>query len=384
MSKFTIGCLMPVSGIVPGMSRDFVKGLEFGFGQHIKIDCQLEVIKEAIGAGTILTVNEIMAKMVSFHDCDMVTGILNSIVAKEVMERVNSGKIPFVLNNLGEFVPGDYLASEFLLYNGMHLWQSQWMLGYQMQQKHGGIPTIAFSNYDGGYQLVESFRRGALAAGAKDVVLKIMRLEENVVDTGTLVEMLNDLEDGHVHLVLCGIDGRDFVKRLGESDLKDKHPISASPFLVGDDVSESIEEYIVGWKNVIHWSASVPSDANKDFIDSYVKEYEKEPSIYSLMGYETGKCLATVFNTEGKAVKNKALAQALKTVQIDGPRGNTCLTLDSWKKSGEHWLHAPSLEKGEVKNQLIEPLPVEEIISEDVDEMNGQATAGWQNVYLCI
>lgn len=376
MRAIKIGCLLPLSGVMPAMSKDFKKGLELGMAKTTT-DIDIEIIPELINQGQIKNTSEAINKLTNYHDVDLLTGIVSSLVIKELFEVINSRKIPFIYNNVGEHVPSKQLKSPYLFHNSLLLWKSQWSIGRWAQEQHGGTAALCLSVYDAGYHLHEAFRLGAVAAGASSVYNNVLPLVPNQVDTSVLIRLIEQQQPTHVHAILCGVDGKDFIRRYHEADLMGKIPLTACPFLVEDELSSDIENYISEIPNSVSWSYSLSNKVNKTFIKSYETAYCQKPSVFSLLGFESG--LEIIKAMDVVRARGISLEKALAEITIESPRGT--FSFQTGDAGFNMFLRKPKL--GTCSEVLAELSSVT-TESPELAIVVENSISGWQNPYLCI
>lgn len=380
MREIKIGCLLPVSGIMPSMSKDFKQGLELAINEGNIDELKIEIVPELTSQGQIQNVSEAINKLVSYDGVDVLTGIVSSLAIKELRDTVNAKKIPFLYSNLGEFVPSKAIDSPFLFLNSLNLWQSQWAIGKWAQEKYGGTASICFSVYDAGYHLHEAFRLGAIAGGAKSTKVNLLPLLPNRVDTSPLIDLIKEQQPSHVHAILCGVDGKDFLKRYQEAGFLGKIPLTVCPFLVEDNLISEIENLVEDIPNSISWSYQLKNTENERFIYAYEKYYMRKPSVFSVLGYESGLLLFRALKT--KIEKGVALENTLPLLSIESPRGEIKLNISPAKNV---YLRKPMQNGGTSPLNFV----TDEIASvdeqhPDMVELAQNGISGWQNPYLCI
>lgn len=372
--------MLPVSGVMPSMSKDFKNGVELGLANDSGLE--IEIIPELINQGQIQNVSNAINKLCSYHDVDILTGIVSSLAIRELLDTINAKRIPFIFNNVGEYVPSKRIDSPYLFHNSLHLWRSQWAMGKWAQEQYGGTPAICFSIYDGGYHLHEAFRIGTLAGGASTARINMLPLVPNQVDTSALIQLIEQQKPAHVHAVLCGVDGKDFIKRYKEAGFLGKIPLTACPFLVEDGLTADIEGLVNDIPNSISWSYTLKSIENEAFIDVYEKSYIRKPSVFSVLGYESG--LAIIHALSTAEAESIALEKILADTRIRGPRGMVVLGNTSASDEVGVYIRKPYIEEKSPVNKVISTLQSVNREDTQMTLVAENGISGWQNPYLCI
>ncbi|MES1160765.1 MAG: hypothetical protein ABUM51_08410 [Bacteroidota bacterium] len=135
-------------------------------------------------------------------------GVTSTKVALSLLPTLENRQTPAILMNLGADIPGRELSSEYLFYNSLHLWKSEWVIGKWAQKKYGGEPSINMSIYEGGYGLHESFKTGTSVSGAETVKLNIVKNFSPSPDTSPLIQYLHVQKPHHSHALLSGKEGQ--------------------------------------------------------------------------------------------------------------------------------------------------------------------------------
>ena len=376
MGRLKAGFLLPYSGVFTSLKTDFRQGFDMALQDKNII---VEACVEFIQSGARKTVEEALRKLVLFENVDLVTGVVGTKVMMQIIPFMDAQRVPVIINNLGADLPTGLLRSEYLFYNSLHLWKSQWVMGKWAQKKYGGEPSINISLYESGYSLHECFKMGAVAAGAQTLKLNIMRNITGVADTRALVGYLRDQQPRHAHVLLSGSEGAQFLDLFYQSGLDQTIALSVNPFITGE--SQAGEKTNNGSRySAITWYKELPSPANRLFMQLYADDYGEQPNVFSLLGYETGLALAAAVREINEPVSKQVLAAALAKTTPEGPRGKMQLStcpLQTWQPvyiqhrddaggcrvvgedTGIEWNH-PS-QAGSVQN-----------------------VSGWENPYMCI
>ncbi|WP_431212410.1 hypothetical protein ACQ86N_42990 [Puia sp. P3] len=127
------------------------------------------------------------------------------------------------------------LSSDYLFYNSLHLWKSQWAIGKWMQDIYKGEPSVNLSVYESGYGLQDSFRIGAGASGATTLKVNLVRNISGPPDTMPLIRYIQEQRSTHIHALLSGKEGEQFLQLYQEHIGPSGAGISVNPFMVEDD-----------------------------------------------------------------------------------------------------------------------------------------------------
>lgn len=381
--KLKLGWLFPYSGIFSNLKNDLQRGLYTAL-QKERVGINIEVYTEFVQTGGLKDTEDGLKKLLLYEQVDLVIGVMSSKVAIGILPLLENRQTPAILLNLGADIPSRELSSDFLLYNSLHLWKSEWVMGKWAQNKYGGEPSINMSVYEGGYGLLEAFKTGAAAAGAETVKLNIVKNLSPSPDTSSLIQYLSAQKPKHAHALLSGKEGGQFLQLFRDQHLGPAVALTVNPFMVEDglltDVSTGLELY-----NALSWSATLDTPCNKAFVHLYTSSEGEQPNVFSLLAYETGLALAAAIREIRGKISREQLAKTLGQARPTGPRGTFSLSTRPLQTNLPIYIRKP------VKNAST-GIPENRILETDTGiEWNDPSfdvaptyLSGWQNPYLCV
>ncbi|MHA4808254.1 ABC transporter substrate-binding protein [Flavitalea flava] len=386
--KLKLGWLFPFSGIFKNLKTDLQRGLEIAL-QKEGITIPLEIYPEFIQTGGLKDTEDAIKKLVLFEQVDLVMGVASSKVALGILPFVETQRIPVILMNLGADIPTRQLSSDYLFYNSLHLWKSEWVMGKWAQKKFGGEPSINMSVYEGGYGLYESFKTGTSVSGAQTLKLNIVKNITGTPDTAPLIEFIRQQHSGYAHALLSGKEGEQFLRLFRDQEMENKPVLTVNPFMVEDDLTRNIP-YGLDLYNAITWSYAMDTPGNKSFTDLYTVTYQERPNAFSMLAYESGLALATALQgisagirTPGNAKED--LARALGQSRPSGPRGKISLSTRPLQTNLPVFIRKPLSDhsSGKTENRILEQQNGIEWDDPSLAVEQSYLT-GWQNPYLCV
>jgi len=385
MAKIKVGIFVPYSGVYRNLKSDFLNGVEAAIPETLKKD--IVFIPEFVQTGGLKQVEDAFRKLALFESVDLLTGIISTSVLVNLLQSINTEKIPSIINNLGGYIPTEVLASPYLFYNSLHLWKSEWVLGKWMQSEFGGVPAIGTHVYDGGYNLHECFRKGTVAGGADECRLHVLKLEglQGFADTKPLVDVFKYDNPSHAHAILSGKEGIEFINNFYADNVAAEIPLSVSPVMVnsGDLFNLSKPTAIF---NAITWDYNIDSTENKIFKTDYEHNFQEAPNVFSLLGYETGLAIVVALEKfNDSRVTREKLAEALIAANdVIGPRGKLNIGTMNFNTSQPVYIRNANINVDQVTNQITD-------VVYDGIEWNAhslatvrEASHSWQNPYLCV
>lgn len=331
--------------------------------------CSFSAHGEFIQSGDQKTVEQALNKLLFFEKADLVVGIVGNKVTAGSIPILKRHQTPVIINNLGAEAPGKGLSDDWLFYNSLHLWKSEWALGKWAQATYGGLPSVNMALFEAGYQMHDCFRTGAGSAGAESVTLNILRNMNGPVDAAPLINYLEEQRPPHAHALLCGGEGKEFLELFYANPSCRDIPLTAHPF-----VSPAGREP-EGLITAATWMPFLDTDENRLFGERYGKAYETTPGVFGMLGYESGLAVgAAVQSIEGRLTAGR-LKDALHRVSPPGPRGRVALSTMGLRAEQAVYRYAGG--------RTIDTLPAIHWDDPSFDPLQ-ESMSGWLNPYLCI
>lgn len=387
MEPIRIGVLVPYSGIFKRLKQDLRQGLQLGL-QDAKSVANIEYIFEYIHLGETKEVEKAFIKLVTYHEADVVVGIIGAKVAYNLIDQINNYKIPTIVLNLGEYNPTYSFRSPYLFYNSLHLWKSEWAMGKWSQLKYGSMPGIATCIYEAGYLMHEAFRLGSAAVGMGNVNVEIMKPPKPgaVGDVSVLLNSLYLKNIGHMHLLLSGKEAAQFVSGYKASPLAQHIPITVAPFVV-DECLDYKDKAAEGFYSACTWSLHLETKENKLFCEAYQQAYLSTPNAFAMLAYEAGLALSQTIKENKDRIANKDIfAKSLAASTPYGPRGTIKLTTLSLEAEYQVYIRKSywNSRTERIENEVVDT--VASVSWEHPEMLNAAYTneSGWLNPYLCV
>ena len=380
--KLRLGWLFPYSGIFSELRSDLQQGLDLAL--CAETGTRIDAYPQFIQTGGLKDTEEALKKLILYEQVDLIVGVMSTKVALCILPLLESRPIPAILLNLGADIPCRELSSDYLFYNSLHLWKSQWVMGRWAQQNYGGEPSINMSVYDGGYGLHESFRRGTVVAGAETAKLNSVQNFSSIPDTAPLVQCITDQRPRHAHALLSGKEGIQFLQLFSKSALVSETVLTVNPFMAEDGLLEEIPGGLALY-NACTWSRDMEKEEHRQFVGTYMAAYGTLPTAFSLLAYESGLALAAALQEMPGKISRQDLATQLGQVTIKGPRGRVRLSTRPLQTEMPVYIRKPILSP-QADRPVNKILSVENGIEwNDPSLYTGQPFfTGWQNPYLCL
>jgi branched-chain amino acid transport system substrate-binding protein len=369
-----IGVLLPHSKQYKTMDRDFVRGLKVN-----NLEMQYYIESIGIGADEIFIVDK-MQKMHLQEDITIMIGFFGHHNISTVYQYAIDNNILLIASDLGATLPYDTAHLKGVYINSFGLAESAYLLGKHLNEQ--GVQNIAtsFSYYDSGYGLLEaiedSFEDSTCLFSGHYITPFVPRENESQY----MQEAIDSCASNVVFASHSGIYANEHTVFITETDLFKTHTYYTTPFTITKEITASENHqkiHVVG-----SWVENVINQA-----DIFIKEYHSLghsiPTVFSLLGYESGLILKKLFESRKNTTEN--LHEIMKTLEVNGPRGLLHFK-DGNRTFFDHYIYkvVEDEDNQELKFEIIQTLTNEgDYINKIAQKKTLNITAGWQNAYLC-
>jgi ABC-type branched-subunit amino acid transport system substrate-binding protein len=380
-TQLKIGWLIPYSGIFRHLKTDLQQGLDTALKKE---GVTISSYPEFIQAGALKETTDALKKLLLYEQVDLVIGVTGSKTAMGIIPLLERHRTPALLLNLGAEIPNRQLSSDYLFYNSLHLWKSEWAMGKWMQKQYGGEPSINMSIYEGGYGFHNAFRIGTAASGAVTVKINVVRNISGPPDILPLIRYIQEQQPLHTHVLLSGKEGEEFLQLFPKHIDPSRLGLSVNPFMVEDGLMADVPVGI-GLYNASTWTRTLDTSANRSFVENYTAAWQEDPNVFALLAYEAGLVLAAALEDGGGKAVRETLTASLGRVKPEGPRGGLSLSTRPLQTSLPVHIRKPVLSSrtGRQENDIVNI--VTGIEWNDPTLSIGQdISTGWQNPYLCV
>lgn len=222
--------------------------------------------------------------------------------------------------------------------------------------KHWKHVVTVGQDFSFGWEVV-----GGFAAAFKDgggVVDKYIWVPNNATDLSAYVSQIPKDVDA-VYAEMSGALAVKFTKLYQSYGLKSKVPLLGITQVTDYSVlpSES-EQAITGIYTDAQYCDGISSKANQKFVTEYKAKYHTYPGYYSDAGYVKAQILVSALKAvHGDASDHKALAKAMRAVQIQAPRGPVEISTATWSPIQSNYICQVKKVDGELRNVPIKTYP---------------------------
>ncbi len=259
--------------------------------------------------------------------------------------------------------------------------------GFAAGSSGTNVPAaVATTFYDCGYLHLAAMVKEFQAMKGE---LKFNYVNNNLYTDEFNIEQLTGFLSGNkeTQTLLCIFDSLPaslFYKLLndyeGATDLK----LYVSPMMLEkkaavENINRNNKVFIQGF---MPWHTTAPGENNKQFIIHYQQQLKKEPTIFSLLGWETGIVIKEIVDSMNTDYRNgELIAGHLQSAVLKSPRGT--LKLDPRTQ----YFLSPAIKctipAGKNAIEFEYDINVENEWEEFSEKQTEGLVSGWTNTYLC-
>lgn len=214
-----------------------------------------------------------------------------------------------------------------------------------------GVTEVAMiaPDYPGGRETLNGFK-----VGFKGKIVEEIYVKMGQPDYSAEIAQLRASSPKAIFYFLPGGMGINFVRQAATAGLTRTIPLYTHGGTADEDVIKAVGEPMVGIYNSSQWTLEMDNAANKRFMADFQKEHNRRPSMFSAMGYDTGRMIdAAIRQAGGKIEDKKVFGAALKNVKFDTVRGSFRFNNNQFPVQDYYLRQVVKNDKGEVVNKQI-------------------------------
>ncbi|MGF1649551.1 MAG: ABC transporter substrate-binding protein [Hyphomicrobiaceae bacterium] len=317
-SELKIGMITTLSGGAAGLGIDIRDGFQLALkkkdGKLGGLATRLDVVDDA---QKVDAAKQIATRMIEQDKVDIVTGVVFSNIALAVVPTVTRAGKFYISPNAGP----SQLAGENCDQNFFNVaWQNDNLheaAGQYVQDLGLGPVYILAPNYPAGKDALEGFKRFYKGEIAGETYTKLGQ-----VDYAAEIANIRAANPKAVFFFLPGGMGINFVKQYQQSGLAEQAPLFGPGFSFSEDILTAVGDAALGVINTSQWSRDLDTPENKAFVEAFVAEYGRRPSLYASQGYDAAMLIDSAVAAVGGDVSDAAkFRDALRAADFKSVRG---------------------------------------------------------------
>lgn len=316
--EIKVGLLLPYSGVYAALGNDIEAGFNLGL-EHFggETTATFDIIKEDTEVKPPVALGK-AKKLILQDQVDVLAGIVSSGVLGAVRDMVHGAGVPLIVANAGNDEATGDQCSPFItrmsFSNGqVNRPMGQWMYDQGIRK----VYTLA-PDYAAGRQMIEAFAATFTAAGGQIVGQEFTPFQKTQ-DFGPYLAQAKASGAEAVFVFYAGGEAISFVKQYDSFGMKADLPLYGSGFLTSALYVGAEGPAAEGVITALHYVPTLDNAANRMFAEAFTAKTGRVPSEYAVQGYDTARALIEA--VKAGATDRATLANALRTVRFDGPRG---------------------------------------------------------------
>ena len=313
-----VGLLLPFSGVYAALGNDIEAGFTTAIEQFgAETETTFEIIREDTEVKPPVALGK-AKKLILQDKVDVMAGIVSSGVLGAVRDMVHGAGVPLIVANAGNDEATGAACSPYItrmsFSNGqVNRPMGQWMYDQGIRK----VYTLA-PDYAAGRQMIDGFVQTFTAAGGEIAGQEFTPFQKTQ-DFGPYMAQAKSSGAEAVFVFYAGGEAISFVKQYDSFGLKAELPLYGSGFLTSPLYVNAEGPAAEGVITALHYVPTIDSPANAKFVEAFKAKTGRIPSEFAVHGYDAGRALIEA--VKAGATDRESLANALRQVRFDGPRG---------------------------------------------------------------
>ncbi len=314
-----IGFISTMSGPEGVLGRDLSDGFKLALkhadnrfgGRPVQVVYGDDQVKPDVG-------RQVVDRMLESDKVQIVTGINFSNVLLAVLKPVLDSGAFYISTNAGpSIVAGRQCHPRFFAAAFQNDQNYEGMGQYLREKGYKKIYLMA-PNYPAGKDMLTGVKRYYKGDVAGEVYTTMGQL-----DYSAEIAQIRAAKPDAVLVFYPGGMGINFVKQYAQAGLKDQIPLYAGAAVVDQTILPALGDAALGMYTGALWSEYLDNAANKRFVADFEKEYNRIPSPYAALAYDTGRMMQAAIDSIGGKIEDKvAFQKAMENVKFESVRGN--------------------------------------------------------------
>ncbi len=316
-AEIKVGLLLPYSGVYASLGQEIDDGFTLALDTFGDGAATFALVREDTEAKPPVGLAK-TRKLLLQDKVDVMAGVVSSGVLGAIRDLVHGAKTPLIVANAGNDEATGEACSPYitrLSFSNMQVNRpmGQWLYDKGLRR----IYTMA-PDYAAGRQMVGAFAQAFKAAGG-EIVGEDFTPFQKTQDFGPYLTAAQASGAEAVYAFYAGGEAIAFVKQYDSFGLDATLPLYGAGFLTSALYVEAEGEAASGVVTALHYVPTIDNPQNEAFVTAFRAKTGRTPSEYAVHGYDAGRALVEA--VKSGAGDRETLAQALRAVSFDGPRG---------------------------------------------------------------
>jgi branched-chain amino acid transport system substrate-binding protein len=324
---FKIGLILPMTGGQASTGKQIDNAIKLYMKQHgdTVAGKKIEVILKDDGGLPDKTKTAAQELIVN-EKVNVIAGFGVTPAALAAAPLATQGKIPEIVMAAGTSIITE--KSPYIVRTSFTLPQSSTIIGdWAVKNGFKKVATLT-SDYAPGNDALASFEEHFTAGGGE--IVEEVKVPLANPDFAPFLQRMKDAKPDAVFVFVPAGQGGNFMKQYAERGL-DKAGIKVigPGDVMDDDLLNGMGEAALGAVTAHIYSAAHPSQANKDFVATYKKEFNQRPGFMAVGGYDGIHLIYEALNKTGGNADGDKLVEAMKGMKWESPRGPISIDPDT-------------------------------------------------------
>lgn len=316
-AEIKVGLLLPYSGVYASLGQEIDDGFTLALDTVGDGAATFALVREDTEAKPPVGLAK-TRKLLLQDKVDVMAGVVSSGVLGAIRDLVHGAKTPLIVANAGNDEATGEACSPYitrLSFSNMQVNRpmGQWLYDKGLRR----IYTMA-PDYAAGRQMVGAFAEAFKAAGG-EIVGEDFTPFQKTQDFGPYLTAAQASGAEAVYAFYAGGEAIAFVKQYDSFGLDATLPLYGAGFLTSALYVNAQGAAASGVVTALHYVPTIDNPQNAAFVTAFRAKTGRTPSEYAVHGYDAGRALVEA--AKSGAGDRETLAQALRAVRFDGPRG---------------------------------------------------------------
>ena len=323
-SKIKVGLMLPYTGAFAQLGVAIGNGFKMAMDEqgktlgreieYVTLDDESEPSKGADRANQLVTRDKV----------DLLMGTVHSGVQMGIVKIVRESGVLHIIPNAGVEAATGPLCAPNIFRSSFANGQPAYPIGKVVADRGlKNVVTLAWK-YGAGEESVAGFKDSYLKGGGK--IVKELWLPFPNVEFQSLLTEVASLKPDAVFVFFAGAGAAKFLTDWKAAGLKGRIPLFGTGFLT-EGVLEAVGDAAEGIETTLHYGDGLDTPKNRAFRLAYAKTFKMQPDVYAVQGYDAGLLYAAGLKAvKGDVSKKKEMIAAMRSAQIDSPRGKWTLS----------------------------------------------------------
>lgn len=333
-----IGVILPFTGPFAASGEDQWNGMELYLQKigRTMAGRRVEVIKEDSEGKPDVTLRK-TRKVVEQDNVDVIAGIFSSAEGLGIRDYVDGAKVITIITNAGANDLTRSRKSPYLFRTAFSNWQWAYPAGPWTAKNVGKKVWTVAGDYAAGREMQAAFAAGLAKEGG--VVENTLWTGQGTSDFQPLLTQVRQARPDVVWSFFGGADVLRYVKQYDEFGLLKEIPLVGPAPLTAADVLPELGPSGLGVRTNTPYTAELDTPENKEFVATWRRAFNRDPSAFSVGGYEGMQFLAAALQTAaGNTADKDKLIKALEGTRFNSPRGALQMDAETHNVAGKSYM----------------------------------------------